>query len=81
MEREEYLKLCQKCSIMKKKIGGVINNIPRDLIVSYSGTNYYPVKYELSFDNNGKPQHTAILHDLYANSITYADLRKVVKYE
>jgi hypothetical protein len=79
MEREEYLKLCQKCATIEKRIGGVINNMPKELIVSCLGMNYYPVKYELSFDNNGNPQHTAILHDLYANSVTYVDLRKVVK--
>ena len=81
MEREEYLRLCQNCATIEKRIGGVINNLPKELIVSYSEMSYYPVKYELSFDNNGNPQHTAILHDLYTNSLTYADLRKVVKYE
>ena len=37
--------------------------------------------YELSFDDKGNVRHTAILHDLYANSITSADLGKVKKYE
>ena len=39
-----------------------------------------PVAYELSFDN-GQPTHTAILHDLHANSITKCNLERVVKYE
>ena len=79
MDREEYLKLCQKCAVLPKKIGGVINNIPTELTVYYCGKRYYPMKYELSFTDTGKPCHIAILHDLYANSVIYADLRKVKK--
>jgi hypothetical protein len=77
MEREEYLKLCQKCAVFPKRLGGIINNIPTDLTVFYLGKRYYPMKYELSFNQEGKPCHMAILHDLYTNSIVYAILEKV----
>lgn len=80
MERDRYLKLCQKCSVLKKRIGGVIDNIPKELIVSYSGNRYYPEKYELSFDC-GHPLHTAVLHGLYTNSLIYANLEKVGEAE
>ena len=80
MQRDIYLKLCQKVSVLKNGICGIKENVPDELMVIYNGIAYYPVSYELSFDN-GKPTHTAILHDLKANSITNADLGKVTKYE
>ena len=80
MQRTEYLELCQKVSVLKNGICGIKENVPDELKVIYNGISYYPVSYELSFDN-GKPTHTAVLHDLKANSITNADLGKVEKYE
>ena len=72
--------MCQKVSVLKNGVCGIKENVPNELIVVYNGIKYYPVSYELSFDN-GKPTHTAILHDLKSNSITNADLGKVIKYE
>ena len=66
--------------MLKNGISGIKENVPDELKVVYNGIAYYPVSYELSFDN-GKPTHTAILHDLQANSITRCDLERVVKYE
>ena len=80
MNRKFYLELCQKVSVLKNGICGIKENVPDELTVVYNGIKYYPVAYELSFDN-GKPTHTAILHDLQANSITSADLERVTKYE
>ena len=80
MNRDEYLKICQKVSVLKNGICGIKENVPNELKVIYNGIAYYPVSYELSFDN-GKPTHTAILHDLKANSITNANLERVDKYE
>lgn len=79
MQRNDYLQVCQKVSMLKSK-SGIKQNVPDDLKVIYNGIIYYPVAYELSFDE-GRPKHTAILHDLKANSITSADLEKVTKYE
>ena len=81
MKRTEYLELCQKVSVLKNGICGIKENVPDELKVIYNGIIYYPVSYELSFDDKGNVRHTAILHDLYANSITSADLGKVIKYE
>ena len=80
IERNEFLQLCQKVSVLKNGICGIKENVPDELKVIYNGIAYYPVSYELSFDN-GKPTHTVILHDLKANSITRADLGKVTKHE
>ena len=81
MQRTEYLELCQKVSVLKNGICGIKENVPEKLMVVYNGIKYYPVAYELSFDNKGNARHTAIIHDLKANSITSADLGKVIKYE
>lgn len=80
MQRTEYLELCQKVSVLKNGLCGIKENVPDELKVIYNGITYYPVSYELSFDN-GKPTHTAIVHDLNANAITYAKLESVTKYE
>lgn len=80
MQRNDYLQVCQKVSMLKSEVCGIKENVPDDLKVIYNGIIYYPVAYKLSF-NNGKTQHTAILHDLKANSITSADLEAVKKYE
>lgn len=80
MDRTEFLKMCQKVSMLKSGILGIKENVPDELKVIHNGIVYYPVAYELSFDN-GQPTHTAILHDLQANSITKCDLERVAKYE
>ena len=81
MDRKLYLELCQKVSVLKNGVCGIKENVPDELMVVYNGINYYPVAYELSFDNKGNVIHKAILHDLYANAITHAKLERVAKYE
>ena len=80
MDRKIYLELCQNVSMLESGIYGIKKDVPNELKVVYDGVVYYPVCYELSF-YNGKPTHTAILHDLTTNSVTYADLSKVDKFE
>ena len=80
MDRKLYIELCQKVSVLKSGVLGIKENVPDDLKVICKGIIYYPVSYELSF-YNGQPKHTAILHDLSANSVTHANLERVVKYE
>lgn len=79
MNRDEYLKMCQKVSIFKNGICGIKQNVPDELKVIHKGIAYYPVAYELSFEN-GQTIHKAILHDLKSSSITYAKLERVEKY-
>lgn len=80
IDRAEFLQMCQKCSILPSGICGVKQNVPDELKAVHNGIVYYPVAYELSFDK-GQPKHTAILHDLKANSVTHANLERVRKYE
>lgn len=81
MHRTAYLELCQKVSVLKNGVCGIKENVPEELMVVHNGIKYYPVAYQLSFDNKGNAMHTAILHDLYASSITSAALERVEKYE
>ena len=80
MDRKLYLELCQKVSVLKSGVLGIKENVPDELKVVHNSIIYYPVAYELSFDK-GQPKHTAILHDLSANSVTHANLERVRKYE
>lgn len=81
MDRTEFLQMCQKLSMLKSGICGIKENVPDELKVIYNGIAYYPVSYELSFDDKGNVRHTAILHDLNANSIMNVNLERVTKYE
>lgn len=81
MQRDIFLQMCQKVSVLKNGICGIKENVPDELMVVYNGIKYYPTAYELSFDDKGNVRHTAILHDLKANSIMNVDLERVVKNE
>lgn len=78
MDRTEFLEMCQRVAVLPDGIGGV-KNIPPELRLNYNGITFYPIGYKLSFTKDGKPSHTAILHDLKANSILECDLLKVEK--
>ena len=79
MDRTEFLQMCQKCSVLADGICGIKKNVPPDLIIYHDNMPYYPIAYKLSFDKHGNTIHTAILHDLCANSIICADLNRVDK--
>ena len=68
MDRTEYLNLCKKVS--------VLGSVPSDCLVEYNGVTYYPQAYQLSF-SKGTTVHTAILHDLKANSVMCCPLDRV----
>lgn len=76
MQRAEFLKLCQKVSTYPRGVCDIIENIPENMLVEYATSVFYPVGYKLTF-KEGKPQHTAILHSLKANSVIECDLQKV----
>ena len=71
MDRTEFLNLCKKVSIL-------LPHIPDDCKVEYDGTTYYPQAYELDFVK-GETRHTAVLHDLKANSVMRCPLDMVKK--
>lgn len=66
--------------MLKDGLCGIKENIPDELKVVADGYVYYPVAYKLSF-NNGNPTHTAIVHDLIANSLTYERLERIERYD
>ena len=74
MERNEFLLMCQRVSALEFK------SVPMCDRVKFDGVVYFPCGYEMAF-NKGVPQHTAILRDLNANTIIYANLERVEKIE
>ena len=78
MDRTEFLKLCQKVSTYPKGTQGIIKDLPPETLVEYANIRFYPLGSKLTFQN-GKPLHTAILHDLKANSTLECQLERVDK--
>lgn len=79
MKRAEFLNMCQRVAVLPSGVFGIKLNVPQELLVEFKELNYYPCAYKLSFDKNGNVVHTAILHDLMANSVVQCDLHKVKK--
>lgn len=76
MDRAEYLEMCRKVAVIPDGVGGM-KTTPPELHLKYNGVTFYPVGYKLTFTKDGKPSHTAILHDLKAKSILECNLLKV----
>lgn len=76
MDKTEFLEICQRVAVLPKREYG-IKSVPLDLCVKCEGVTFYPIGYKLTFDEGGKPLHSAILHDLKANSFLECDLSKV----
>lgn len=81
MNRGEFLNRCQKCAVLPEREQNIKINVPDEILVLIGEIACYPVGYELTFDKNGKPQHTAILHDLQSKTIYREDLGRVKEYE
>ena len=78
MDRTDYLNLCKECAmICDEGLYAVKVDVPERLQVEYKGAKYYPTGYQLSFRKDGSVIHTAILHDLNANSLAYVPLQDV----
>lgn len=56
-------------------------SVPEKLRVTVDGIEYYPEAYELGFNPDGSVRHTAIVHDLKANSILSVPLEKVNEWQ
>jgi len=69
--------MCRETATLKGGIEGIKEKVPDRLRVIYDGTEYYPVAYELGFRQDGSVRHTAIIHEMKAHSIIYAELAKV----
>ena len=73
--------MAQKVAVHTNRCRDLSKPLLDDCIVVYEGIKYYPQYDKVGYDEFGKVVNIAILHDLYANSITDADLEKVMKYE
>ena len=70
MERNDFLKLCQKVSVLSDGVMNTKRNVPKELLVNYNGKTYYPVKLVIDFVD-GEPRNVAVLHELNANCVVH----------
>jgi hypothetical protein len=78
MDRAKFLEMCKRVAVLPNGVGGM-KDTPPELHLKFNGVTFYPVGYKLTFTKDGKPSHTAILHDLKTNSILECDLLKVME--
>ena len=81
MDRTEFFNMAQKSTVYTKGFKDLTKPVDETLLVVFKDINYYPKSIEVGYDKYGKVKNTAILHDLKANALVYADLERVVKYE
>ena len=81
MDRTEFFKTAQKVAVYTNRCKNLSKPLLEDCIVVHNGVKYYPQYVQVGYDEYGKVINIAILHDLYANSTTEADLERVTKYE
>lgn len=80
MDRTEYFAMAQKVAVYTHKCENLSKPLLEDCIVMNMGIKYYPQFVQVGYDEHGKVINIAILHDLYANSTTSANLEGVEKY-
>lgn len=66
MERNEFLKMCQKVSVLPDGVMHTKKNVPKELRVVFDGHEYYPEYLEIKFEA-GHVFNVAILHELNVN--------------
>lgn len=66
MERNEFLKMCQRVSMLPDGVMHTKKNVSEELRVVFDGAEYYPEYLEIKFDE-GKARNMAVLHELEAN--------------
>ena len=81
MDRTEFFKMAQKVAVYTNRCRNLSKPLLEDCIVVLDGIKYYPQYVQVGYDEAGKVINTAILHDLHANSITCANLERVIKHE
>lgn len=81
MDRTEFFRMAQKVAVYTNRCRNLSKTLLEDCIVVLDGIKYYPQYVQVGYDEFGKVINTAILHDLKANSITCANLERVIKYE
>lgn len=66
MQRNDFLKLCQRVSMLPDGVMHTKKNLPKDLRVVYNNHEYYPEYLEIKF-KEGVTQNIAVVHELQAN--------------
>lgn len=66
MERNEFLKMCQKVSTLPEGVMHTKKWVRKNLKVTYDNNEYYPEYLKIQF-KNGAPQNIAVIHELRAN--------------
>ena len=66
MNRNDFLRMCQRVSMLPDGVMHTKKNVPKDLRVVFDGHEYYPEYLEIEFDN-GQVRNIAVLHELKAN--------------
>lgn len=79
MERKEFFEMAQKVAMYTNCCKDLLKPLLSDCIVKYGGIGYYPQSLQVGYDKHGNVENIALLHDLKANSITYARLERVEK--
>lgn len=78
MNRNDFLRMCQRVSMLPDGVMHTKNNVPKDLLVEYENHQYYPEYLEIEFDN-GQVRNIAVLHELKANCRLCVPLELVEK--
>lgn len=78
MERNEFLKVCQKVSMLPDGVMHTKKWVRKNLKVTYEDNEYYPEYLEIRF-KNGTPQNIAVIHELKANCRLCVPLELVEK--
>ena len=81
MDRAEFLIMAQRVAVYTKKCKDLSKPLIDDCIVIHNEIKYYPQSVQVGYDETGNVENVAILHDLKRNSVTYANLERVKKYE
>ena len=79
MDRTEFFEMAQKVSVYTNRCRDLSKPLLEDCVVQYKKIKYYPQFIQVGYDEQGKTMNIAILHDLKANSVTYADLERIDK--
>ena len=79
MDRTEFFKMAQKVAVYTNKCKDLSKPTLQDCIVVHNGIKYYPQYVQVGYDENGAVENIALLHDLKADCIAYANLEMVKK--
>jgi hypothetical protein len=66
MQRNDFLKMCQRVSVLPDGVMHTKKNVPKNLRVIFGDNEYYPEYLEIKFEA-GHAFNVAILHELNAN--------------